>query len=323
MKSVFIGVDVGNSDTKTPHKSTTSGYKKYAKVPYGAEEVLTYNNSVYVPTLTRFSYVKDKTADEKCFILTLIAIAKEIYSSIKVEGKTKEEVQDEISKYTDLYLGVGLPPAHMATLSENLVKYYEQNFSDKIDFNYEGYDFSLSLKKLGVYPQDYAAVLAFNAKEDFITRKYKTYYAIDIGGYTVDVVPIHLNRPQVEGCKSLELGILKMYSHIASDMNRDFGINVEYDKIEDVLRGEATIFNEEEVAFINNAAQAWTDSIINHLREDGLEFNSNPVVFLGGGSKLLKKNIKNNKLIRLCDFISDPKANAKGYRKILLQEAQI
>ena len=321
MKNFVTGVDVGNYDTKTPNDTTNSGYKVYQAVPYGADEVLTYNGNVYVPTLNRFPYVKDKTVDERCFMLTLIGIAKEILDTVKPDGKTDAEIQKEISEYTDLYLGVGLPPLHMSTLSEKLIEYYKKRFGENVSFNYKGYDYSLNLKVIRCYPQDFAAVMTHTPKNDnFITKKFKTYYAIDIGGYTVDVVPIHDGRPQVEGCRSLDMGVLKMYSKITDDMNRNFGISITYDKIEDVLRGEPTILSDAEIIFIHNAAQAWLDEIINRLREDGLEFDSNPVVFIGGGSKLFKKYIKANKIIRACDFITNPRANALGYKKLLMME---
>ncbi len=319
-KKAYIGIDVGNYDTKTVNTTTTSGFKSYPKAPFGADEVITFQDTIYVPTLDRFSYVKDKTIDDRCFILTLYGIAKELVSRVK-GGKEKENkiaIQKEISAYTDLYLGVGLPPSHMASLSEKLESYYYDNFKGGVSFNYNEIEFNLNLKKLLIYPQDYAAVATYQPKNpEFITRKFKDYYAIDIGGYTVDVVPIHNGRPVVDGCTSLDRGILKMFDEIESAINRDYGYTIDASTIESVLKNEVTICAEEEIVAINNLAKNWCDDIINKLREKGLEFSSKPVVFLGGGSKLFKKYIKANKLIRACDFITNPRANAIGYEKLL------
>lgn len=316
-KSFYVGLDVGNYSTKTSNTTTTSGYKQYAEKPYGAANILKYDGVYYVPTLKPLSYLKDKTSNDRCLILSLLGIAQEIL----LAAKNEKDVQAAITDVTDLYLGVGLPPAHMSSLSENLENYYMNHFKNGITFEYNGYNFSLTLKGLKIYPQDYAAVAVYNPKrDDFITKKFKNYYAIDIGGYTIDVVPIHSKKPVVEGCKSLERGVLKMYDQIASDINRDLGQNVDETNIEDVLRGEATCLSEETISAINKYAQSWLDEIANKLNEDGLNFDSYPVVFLGGGSKLFRKYIKANPLIKYFDFISDPRANAKGYKKLLMAE---
>lgn len=316
-KKTFIGIDVGNYDTKTVNTTTTSGFKSYPKAPFGADKVIAFNGNIYVPTLERFSYVKDKTLDDRCFVLSLFGIAEEMISRVK-DKSSPASVQKEISAFSDLYLGVGLPPSHMASLSEKLVKYYEDKFSTGITFAYNDIEFHLILKKVLVYPQDYAAVITYKPKTpEFITKRFKDYYAVDIGGFTVDVMPLHNGKPVVDGCISLDLGVLKMFSQIESDINRDFGYSIDASTIESVLKDEDTICSEEEIAVINKIAKTWCDDIINKLREGGLEFNSKPVVFLGGGSKLFKKYIKANKLIRACDFILNPRANAIGYEKLL------
>lgn len=321
-KKAYIGIDVGNYDTKSANTTTTSGFKTYPKVPYGAVDVITVNNHTYVPTLERFPYVKDKTIDDRCFILTLYGIAKELVDRCK-DKDNDLAVKKEIEAYTDLYLGVGLPPSHMASLSENLKNYYNDKFRDGIDFIYNGIKFKLNLKQVCIYPQDYAAVVTYKPKNpDFISNKFKDYYAIDIGGYTVDVVPIHVGKPVVDGCVSLDLGVLKMFDEIENVINRDFGYTIDASTIESVLKDEVTICSPEEIEVIKRIAKEWCDNTINKLREKGLEFNSKPVIFLGGGSKLFRKFIKENKLIRACDFITNPRANAVGYEKLLKAECR-
>ena len=320
-KKAFVGIDIGNYDTKTVNTTTTSGFKAYPKAPYGAQEILQFKDTFYVPTLERFSYVKDKTNDERCFILTLTGIAKELIARC-ADKDNRIATQKEISTYSDLYLGVGLPPSHMATLSEKLEKYYEEYFEGGVTFSYNNINFSLNLTKLLIYPQDYAAVATYKSKNiDFISNKFKDYYAIDIGGYTVDIVPIHKGKPVVDGCTSLDRGVLKMFDEIENAINRDFGYSIDSSTLESVLKNEVTICSKDEIDAINKLAKAWIDEIINKLRQQGLEFKSKPVLFLGGGSKLFRKYIEENKLIRRCDFITNPRANAIGFEKLLKAEA--
>lgn len=320
-KSIILGVDVGNSDTKTQNTTTNSGFCDYAQPPYGASEILFYNGRYYVPTFEKFPYVKDKTENDHCFILTLFGIAKEILYTINKSGiKEADAVQEKVSKYTHVDLGIGLPPSHLGTLADKTIKYYQEMFElcNGVSFSYQGYQFHIELRTIRLYPQDFAAAATYVPKrDDFLTKKFSTYYAIDIGGYTVDVVPIVKKMPDVKNCKSLELGVLKMFDEIIGSVDREYGITLTPDIIEDVLQGENTILESDVEKSINDLAADWVVLILNTLRQKGLEFNTYPVLFLGGGSCLFRKRILACGMIRSCDFIQNPRANAAGYKKLL------
>ena len=318
MKSIVIGVDVGNCDTKTSNTTTASGFSVFSKAPFGATETLVFNEMCYVPDMERFPYVMDKTNNENAFILSLFGIAKEIIFVLKKKGVADDYLQKEISDIESINLGIGLPPAHISTLKEKLIEYYTSRFKNGISFEFNGYAFNLKLERISVYPQDLAAIMTFSSKkEDFITKKYKSYYGIDIGGYTVDVVPIIDKMPKSSDCVSLELGILKMNSTIISSVNREFGVPLDDSHISDILTGEPTILGQDIVDMVNNLAREWSEKIINQLRREGLVFEVNPVVFMGGGSRLLRKQLKGNRLVKACDFIANPRANADGYKKLM------
>ena len=46
------------------------------------------------------------------------------------------------------------------------------------------------------------------------------------------------------------------------------------------------------------------------------DFRTNPAVFLGGGSLLLRKQIENSSEFKYVEFIDDVRANAIGYEKL-------
>jgi len=46
------------------------------------------------------------------------------------------------------------------------------------------------------------------------------------------------------------------------------------------------------------------------------DFRTNPAIFLGGGSLLLKKQIEQSPEFKYIEFIDDVKANAIGYEKL-------
>ena len=75
---MLIAIDHGNKQVKTVHgNAIVSGVQKSRTRPYGWD-VLKYSGSYYTLSAQRIPYQKDKTTDERFFILSLFAIAEEI-----------------------------------------------------------------------------------------------------------------------------------------------------------------------------------------------------------------------------------------------------
>ena len=73
---------------------------------------------------------------------------------------------------------------------------------------------------------------------------------------------------------------------------------------------EATILDEEVVREIQKIAGDWMQRIINKLHAYVPDFRTNPAVFLGGGSLLLKQQIEKSSDFKYIEFIEDIRANA-------------
>ena len=72
---MLIGVDHGNKQIKTVHCNPfVSGLKQSVTRPFG-QNVLRYQNTYYTLSTERIPYRKDKTEDDRFFILTLFALA--------------------------------------------------------------------------------------------------------------------------------------------------------------------------------------------------------------------------------------------------------
>lgn len=75
---MLIAIDHGNKQVKTVHgNAIVSGVQKSKTRPYG-RDILKYGGSYYTLSAQRIPYQKDKTTDERFFILSLFAIAEEI-----------------------------------------------------------------------------------------------------------------------------------------------------------------------------------------------------------------------------------------------------
>ena len=72
---VLIGIDHGNKQMKTVHcKPFVSGLQQSATKPFG-KDVLKYQGIYYSLSDQRIPYRKDKTEDERFFVLTLFALS--------------------------------------------------------------------------------------------------------------------------------------------------------------------------------------------------------------------------------------------------------
>lgn len=315
---LYLGIDVGNSETKSENTTFISGYDgPFTNKPMMANTVLSYNGKYYTPSISQLFYLKDKTNDERAIVLTMISIAKELIARFeKKEGSTHESIQDGIKQIAEIGLGVGLPVAHYKTAYiENLIKYYESYMGNGISFEYDGYTFSFVMKLCKVYPQGGAAVFSRSCK---FSKEYSTFYVIDIGGYTVDVALFKNGVP----CKdriSLDMGIIIMFDEIVTRINMDCDIDIDYNVIQSVLNGEKTILKPDAVAIIHEMIEKHAANIINALRQKKIMFDSYPAIYFGGGSVLLKPILLANPLIRkeTSCFVSDTRANAKGYARLI------
>lgn len=336
MKAYNVGIDVGNSDTKssTQGLSIPTGFMEFATLPYGADDYVMYKGKYYIPDETRFPYVEDKTKDDKCFILSIFAMAQDMVKTVskrasveaaRMQGREqeKEQIQKELDKIRLINLGVGLPPNHYAMLNKALVKYYTDYLKNGISYEYNGYHLNFKLGLCKVFPQDYAAVVLYNADEDSFIKKAKMYYAIDIGGYTVDVVPIIKGQPDGKRSDSFELGVLKMYAEIRRRVKRDTGATIDDETVRSVLDNEYTILDDGAQALIHSMARDWFEMIINTLRQSGIEFDAYPVVFLGGGASRFRKYIKENKIVKKYEIISGANSNAIGFKKLIIAIANM
>ena len=77
---MIISVDTGNKHMKTENCEFNSGVEILDTLPGDMEEVIEYEGKYYVTTNRRISYMEDKIADERYFILQ---------KSYLIEKKTK------------------------------------------------------------------------------------------------------------------------------------------------------------------------------------------------------------------------------------------
>ena len=110
---MLIGIDHGNKQIKSRTRIFTSGLCESDTRPPFGENILFYSGKYYTLSDERIPYMRDKTKDERSFILTLFAIAFEL-----------ENAGNPAEKVIDIQPGIGLPSAHYGTQYEKFEKYF-------------------------------------------------------------------------------------------------------------------------------------------------------------------------------------------------------
>lgn len=295
---MLVAVDHGNYAIKTPNFSFVSGLSEHTVKPPLAEELLEYAGRYWTLSGRRLSYMRDKTQDDRFFVLTLFAIAKELESAGHYTPMEKID------------LAVGLPPEHFGVLREKFAHYFKRE--GVIKFAYRDKSYCITISTVSVYPQAYAAVIP---QSNLILRT-SSMFVIDIGGYTTDVLLLRNGKLDSQFCRSLETGIITMNNEIVRKVGALHDMRIEDEHINAVLSGMETILPEDVKKTIQNETKRHAKDILDQLRELQVDLRSNPAVFTGGGSILLRSFLETSPLVARADFVESPNANAVGYEML-------
>lgn len=300
---MLVAIDHGNYAVKTPHFSFISGLAEHTVKPPLADEVLEYEGKYWTLSGKRLSYMRDKTRDDRYFILSLFAIAKELAAA----GSN--------SAFEQVDLAVGLPPEHFGMLRERFAQYFRR--FGTINFVYNDRPMSIVIRNVYVYPQAYAAVIPQSGQ----LLKTLRVFVIDIGGFTTDVLLLRKGKPDLQFCRSLESGVITMNNDIIGKISAQHDMKIEDEHISAVLQGQETILPQDVKRTIQEAAQLHAKDILDKLRELQVDLRTNPAIFIGGGSVLFKPLLEQTSLVTQASYIEDPRANAIGYSMLAAQQS--
>ncbi len=292
---MLIAIDHGNCAIKTPNFSFVSGLSEHTVKPPMTDEIMEYDGLYWTLSGKRINYMRDKTQDDRYFILSLFAIAKEM------------EKAGISSVIESIDLCIGLPPEHYGVLKDKFAKYFKGR--DIIKFVYKDKPYSIIINNVMVFPQAYAAIIP---QSNLIIDELRV-FIVDIGGYTTDVLLLRNGKPDLQFCRSLETGIITMNNEIIRKVSAFHDMLIDDEHISAVLSGKETILPEAVKKTICEATALHAKDILNQLRELQIDLRSNPAVFIGGGSILLKKFITESELVTKSSFVESPNANALGY----------
>lgn len=300
---MLIAIDHGNKQMKTIHcPPFVSGLVESITRPFGSN-ILEYQDKFYTLSNQRIPYKRDKTEDDRFFILTLFGIAEELH----IEEKYGEEV-------VHVSLAVGLPPAHYGAQSQAFIRYFLGR--GIVNFQYHDNPYTIYIKDVRCYPQAFAAAVTMMNK---LLDKPRV-LIVDIGGFTADYLMMRSGRADLSICDSLENGVILLYNRIRTKVNSEFDILLEETDIDDILKNSKSGYSPEVISLVEKLAQNFINDLANSLRERMLDLMSGTVVFVGGGAILLRRQIEASGKVRNAVFVEDINANAKGYEFLYKME---
>ena len=282
-KIEVIGVDHGWSGMKTVHEVFTSGCKEISTEPAFAENVLEFAGKYYKIGSRRLEVKDTKVTDENYYMLTLAAVAKEL----KIRGRKTAHV----------------PLTRFGDEKKDFVSYLLKK--KEVSFAFEKERYHIFIDNVCVYPQCYAAVV------DRIDRFPEKQLAVDIGSWTVDIMPIVNGLPDESACVTQPHGIITCIQQINKECVRQLNAEVDEYDIQKVMVSGGGDLPEKYRKIIIKEIRGYCRQIYHSLRELGYNMDLTQIIFVGGGAGVMKrfggleqKNIQ---------YIEDVKANARGY----------
>lgn len=292
-KIEIIAIDHGWSMMKTVSQVFITGANEIKTEPAVFDEVLEFEGKYYKIGTQRQEVKDKKTEDESFLILTYAAIAKELKRRGKTDG--------------DVFLAVGLPLTRFGSEKSDFIKYLTER--REVSFFYEGTRYNIKIVNAVVFPQCYAAVA------DRIVSFKKRTLIVDIGSWTIDIMPVINKSPDESNCITIPKGLITCMRSINEKCVRLFNGEIDETELQNIMRyGRDYAKGEEYNAVAVEEIEAFVEKVYNSIREYGYNLKTTPIIFVGGGAVVMKNyGTYNQKNI---DYILDIKANAKGYEQL-------
>jgi len=133
----IIAVDHGYGNMKTANTVTPTGIKAYETEPIFTGNILEYNGIYYRIGEGHKEFIPDKAMDEEYYLLTLMAIARELNVFSIREA--------------DVHLAAGLPLTWIRNQREAFRSYLLQN--PEVHYRFNGKEYHLRFVGCSLYPQ--------------------------------------------------------------------------------------------------------------------------------------------------------------------------
>lgn len=294
----IIAVDHGYGNIKTAETVTPAGIIEYESEPVFSSNLLVYKGKFYRIGEQQKEFNPNKVDDEDYYLLTLMAIARELKAADLFEAK--------------IHLACGLPLAWVRSQRDEFREYLLAN--PYVEFTYEGDDFAVDIVDCSIFPQGYSAIAKNIDEFDGV------HMVADIGNGTLNIMYIIDRMPQEERFWTEKYGVSQCMNAVKSRVFDEKGVQMDNSIIERVFRFGAygvEGVGDEYIQIIKDVATDYVTQIFRTLRKYEYTPDLVKLHFVGGGACLVKNFGKYD--AGRVEVNEDICATAKGYEYLAQQ----
>ncbi len=285
----IIGIDHGYGNMKTANHCFPTGIRGYDTEPLFTADMLVYGGRYYLIGEGHKEFVPEKIKDEDYYLLSLVAIAKEL----KTEGLTQANV----------HIAAGLPLTWTKGQKKAFADYLSKH--EEVTYIYRKTEYCIRITGVSIYPQGYAAIAPFATKLEGVNL------VADIGNGTMNVLYMVDGKPlsgkmftEKFGTYQCTMAVREAFMQKCQRELLDF-------TIEQILRTGTADIPSADLKLIKAVASEYVQDIFRRLREHDYDENTMKLIITGGGGCLVKNFRKCNP--NRVTFVEDICAAAKGY----------
>ena len=290
----IIAVDHGYGNIKTANTVTPTGITAYETEPIFTGNILDYNGTYYRISEGHKEFIPDKAIDEDYYLLTLMAVARELNIFSIQEA--------------DVHLTAGLPLTWIRHQREEFRSYLLQNL--EVSYRFNNKDYHIRFVGCSLYPQGYPAIV--NRLGDLKG----TNLLADIGNGTMNILYINNKKAQESRCWTEKFGVNQCLIAAKNAILDRFGVKIEEATVEQVLRFKAADISAPYLNCITAVARQYVANLFSTLRK--YEYNPDLMrlyVVGGGGCMIRNFGMYDESRVTILDDIC---ATAKGYEHLAL-----
>ena len=288
----IIAVDHGYGNMKTANTVTPTGIKAYETEPIFTGNILEYNGIYYRIGEGHKEFIPDKAMDEEYYLLTLMAIARELNVFSIREA--------------DVHLAAGLPLTWIRNQREAFRSYLLQN--PEVHYRFNGKEYHLRFVGCSLYPQGYPAIV------NHLGNFKGTNLLADIGNGTMNILYINNKKAQESRCWTEKLGVNQCMIAAKNAVLDKFGVKIEESTVEQILRFGTADISAPYLDCISSIARQYVAELFSTLRK--YEYNPDLMrLYVVGGGGCLFRNFGTYDKSRVT-IIDDICATAKGYESL-------